>query len=251
MFTEGGGVRGCRRRARSGTSSVSTRWSRRAAWPTALIPSHGVLACAERPRVVVGRADQVDPPAVALGLQPLEMLLPRDEVVDLLELDALVDQLGLGGALGGLGVGNLVQDLLGDVLGTVNDLFASLDLGISIQWPELQIGGEVARMTPLRISLFDSTLRRDTFGPIVGELAPLRQLLINGDPDGGFPGLQELGRQVDALTGADAEPRSSLALRGGGPVRRARPRGTLPSPRRAWLFAPCCASGASRSWQIL
>src|SRR5204863_3740783 len=43
---------------------------------------------AERAARVVGHAEPVDPARVPLALEPLQVLSPRDEVVDLLDLDA-------------------------------------------------------------------------------------------------------------------------------------------------------------------
>src|SRR4249919_1530715 len=53
----------------------------------------------ERARRVVRHSDAIDPSLIALGLEPGQVLLPRDEVVHLLEVDASAEPLELVGVL--------------------------------------------------------------------------------------------------------------------------------------------------------
>jgi len=84
---------------------------------------------------------------------------------------------------------------LHSVIGPINE--ALKPLGIALRLPVVNTSGGVARITPLAISIFESPLRSQLFGPLLGGIQPVRQPLVDE--------LFGLGEQIDEQTGGEEE----------------------------------------------
>lgn len=84
---------------------------------------------------------------------------------------------------------------LRSIIDPIND--ALEPLGIALRLPVVSTSGGVARITPLAISIYESPLRSQLVGPLLGGIQPVRQPLIDE--------LLGLGEQIDEATGAEEE----------------------------------------------
>ncbi len=80
---------------------------------------------------------------------------------------------------------------LGGVLTPINDALAPL--GIALSLPSFSNQGGVARITPLGLNIFESDLRQQLLGPLLGSIQPVREPL--------FDELLGLGEEIDKATG--------------------------------------------------